>query len=294
MPLFAATVSRSATQLHVHALFSLQGVYEDREELRVYHGEIRDMTLLMKDVETARNDAQSQAEKMKVSVKEDTKKRNEDLARRQARVEKMLSETKLQAERLKELQKREEEEHKARQAEEDLARRRAYENGTDFGTEMRRIRENVHGPAAVDDAPPPQEEEDRVASAVKKIFQAAHASDAEEVLAFFDKQRERKASLEVLANDLTARVDRLKVQAEDPAANPPAGAAGAQGSGGAGEVHADAGEKLELEEAVRDIESFADQNRVVNEVGRSGRAVCLGKRSHMLTHDVNAQCFIGT
>jgi len=159
-----------------------------REELRVYNGELRDMNLLLKDVETARKDAQSQLEKMKVSAKEDAKKRMEDLARRQARVEKMLAETKDKAERLKEVQKREEEEHMARQAEEDLARKRAFDNGTSFGEELRKIRENVHGPEAAEDPFAPQaEESSKVAVAMKKILHAAHASDVNEALAFWNK-----------------------------------------------------------------------------------------------------------
>lgn len=161
----------------------------------MYNGEIRDMNLLLKDVETARNDAQSQVEKLKISAKEDAKKRMEDLARRQARVEKMLAETKDKAERLKEVQKREEDEHMARQAEEDLARKRAFDNGTTFGEELRKIRENVHGPEAADDPLVPQaEESSKVATAMKKILRAAHASDVEDVLKFWQKAQVSKCA----------------------------------------------------------------------------------------------------
>jgi len=232
-----------------------------REELRVYNGEIRDMNLLLKDVETARRDAQSQVEKMKVSAKEDAKKRMEDLARRQARVEKMLAETKDKAERLKEAQKREEDQHMARQAEEDLARKRAFDNGTSFGEELRRIRENVHGPEAAEDPFAPQvEESSKVAVAMKKILNAAHASDVNEALAFWNKAQDRRLSLENLARDLTSRVERLSTPAD-----PSAGTGDWVGSGGDHEMGS---EKKELEEAVRDIEIFAGQNMAVNEAMR--------------------------
>jgi len=224
----------------------------------VYNGEIRDMQVLLKEVETSRNEAQTQVEKLKVSAKEDAKKRNQDLARRQARVEKMLAETKEQAERLKEAQNREEEEKKARQAQEDLARQRAFENGTNFGQELRRIRELVGGPEAAEDPVEPQEDEGKLATAMKKIFQAAHTSDGhvEEVLVFWKKAQDRRLTLENLAKDLTVRVERLSAQA----ANPSAQAAPAEGraSGSA--------ETQDLENAVRDIETFADQSMAVNEV----------------------------
>ena len=236
-----------------------------REELRVYHGEIRDMNILLKEVETARLDMQSQLEKMKISVKEDAKKRNDDLSRRQARVQKMLAETKEQAERLKELHKREEEEHMARQAEEDLARQRAFDHGTSFGLELRRIRENVHGPEAPEDPLAPQEEEGQVATAMKKIMQAAHSSDVAEAIAFWSKQQARKSSLEALAQDLTARVERLSQEALDPGQELGQVENTVAMPGGENDA-VDMDERKDLEEAVQDIESFADQNRVVNEV----------------------------
>ena len=81
-----------------------------REELRVYNGEIRDMNMLLKEVETAKTDVQSQVDKLKISAKEDAKKRMEDLKRRQAKVEKMLADTKEKAEELKVAQKKEDDE----------------------------------------------------------------------------------------------------------------------------------------------------------------------------------------
>ena len=238
-----------------------------REELRQFNGEIRDMNLLLKDVESARNEALSEVERMKTESKEDSKKRNLDLARKQSRVEKMLAETKERAERLKEAQTLEKETQMERQAEEDLARKRAFDNGTDFGTELRRIRENVHGPLTPEDPAVPQEQEEKLETAMKKIMQAAHASDVQGVLAFWRKTHERKSSLESLSQELATRVERLSLQAEnlqnsgalDDARPTELGAAG-QGRNTA--------EKRDLEDAVRDIESFADQNVAVNEAMR--------------------------
>jgi hypothetical protein len=242
--------------------------HADREELRVYNGEIRDMNLLLREVETTRDEAQTQVDKLKASTKEDAKKRNEDLTRKQARVEKMLAETKEQAERLKEVEKRNKDREMARQAEEDLARQRAFENGTDFGTELRRIRENVHGPLAAENPLVPQEEEGKVATAVKKIFQAAQANEVDGVLAFWGKLQERKSVLENLSRDLMARVERLRSHAEDPAGTLPSdvGMDAAASEDGIGD--ADSSERQALESAVRDIETFADQNMAVNEAMR--------------------------
>lgn len=156
----------------------------------------------------------------------------------------------------------------ARQAEEDLARERAFENGTDFGTELRRIRENVHGPQAAENPLVPQEEEGKLVTAVKKIFQAAQAKELDEVLAFWAKAQERKLLLENLSTDLMARVERLRSQAEDPAGSSPGDVGMNVAAEGYGIGDADSAERQDLANAVRDIESFANQNMAVNEAMR--------------------------
>lgn len=70
--------------------------------------------------------------------------------------------------------------------------------------------------------------------------------------------QDRRLSLENLARDLTSRVERLSAPAD-----PSAGTGDWVVSGGDHEMGS---EKKELEEAVRDIEIFADQNMAVNEV----------------------------
>ena len=68
--------------------------------------------------------------------------------------------------------------------------------------------------------------------------------------------QDRRLSLENLARDLTSRVERLSTQAD------PSVGVGVVSGGD----HEMGPQKKELEEAVRDIETFADQNMAVNEV----------------------------
>lgn len=100
--------------------------------------------------------------------------------------------------------------------------------------------------------------------------------------------QDRRESLENLARDLTSRVERLSAQAADPSAS----GGGTEGDRGVKVVvDRELGhEKQEMEEAVRDIESFADQNMAVNQVRMAGKVVHLCPLSSSLQSSTRCVC----
>ena len=237
-----------------------------KEAIRAHRTEVRRAAAACKEAQAARQAAEQQTGALQGWLETERQRRVKGLIRLQAEVERSLTETRQRALELKSRQEDEEYEAAEREAEEELARMRAAEDGRGFEVHLREIRERRHGSGQPAPAPAL---DPAVEAAVDKMVAAARAQRPSEAAAFAAACRERHASLTELKSDLETRIGNLRHElraaagelARSRASVPAAGAGDPEG--GAMEAGDEDSDAAAMRRSVEEIEKYAASSGAV-------------------------------
>lgn len=238
---------------------------QGKEEQRVYQADLKDMAALSRDVVASRDSTLQSLAELKTQVVDDTQRREKDLARRQNTVEKMLRETKLYGERLKEEKAERDKATAEKAAEEELAMMLADKNGTSMAEELQALRQR----RMEEKKKEAMQAGGAVTEAMNKIFEVCKTEDPDKAAVFLGQSQERHQKLLEIKTALSQKAFALKKEQsglEDQRNTVGAGAEQPeQGTaGGEGELSREEDEERRtMEGLLGDIEAFAEQNRQV-------------------------------
>eukprot|EP00960_Hanusia_phi_P041861 755178-Hanusia_phi.AAC.1 len=251
-----------------------------REDLRLLNLQIEESSQELQNLLRSRDQTVDNLHSMKSAVDEENSKWILEISRRQEKVERLLSETKVLAEKMKKNKILQEQIQADIEAIRELARRRAIERRTSFKEEYDKLVEQQRRPHSeivfaiiknLFQCPLTcwQFLDPRVEAAVNQIFEATGASDADDVVQVYHKMNDRRKvsspvpllrlmeivqGLEILRDDLENRKRKYTEEVTS------------SGLGTSELVQYEAMREFEM--SIRDIEQHAAQADALNEVER--------------------------